>query len=44
MYELAMDYFYLDQLYAEYNLHEDNRMDVYILDANDYIYETKKEI
>ncbi|MBQ6537386.1 MAG: fused MFS/spermidine synthase [Eubacterium sp.] len=43
MYELAMDYFYLDQLYAEYNLHEDNRMDVYILDANDYIYETKRK-
>ncbi|MCR4604456.1 MAG: fused MFS/spermidine synthase [Eubacterium sp.] len=43
MYELAFQYFYMDELYAEYDLTNNNRMDVYILDANDYIYETKKK-
>ena len=42
MYQLAMQYFYLDELYRDYNLTEDRRMEVFIEDANDYLQQTDR--
>ena len=43
MYQLAMQYFYLDELYTKYRLTENRRMEVFIEDANDYIKKTNKK-
>ena len=42
MYQLAMQYFYLDELYKEFNLTENHRMEVFIEDANDYLKNTDR--
>lgn len=42
MYQLALHYFYLDDLYREYNLTEDRRLEVFIEDANDYLKRTDR--
>ena len=42
MYQIAMQYFYLDELYADYRLSENRRMEVFIEDANDYITHTDR--
>lgn len=42
MYQLAMQYFYLDELYRDYNLTEDIRMEVFIEDANEYVKKTDR--
>ena len=42
MYQLAMQYFYLDELYRDYDLTENRRMEVFIEDANDYLKNTDR--
>ncbi|MBO4395779.1 MAG: fused MFS/spermidine synthase [Eubacterium sp.] len=42
MFELAMKYFYLDELYREFDLNETRRMDVFLEDANDYLRRTDR--
>lgn len=37
MVDLAMRYFYLDELFAEYDLHENNRLRIIISDGFDYL-------
>ncbi len=43
MYQLAMQYFYLDELYSDYALTESRRMEVFIEDANDYLAQTDRK-
>ncbi|MEE3467397.1 MAG: fused MFS/spermidine synthase [Eubacterium sp.] len=43
MYQLAMQYFYLDELYRDYNLTETKRMEVFIEDANEYLAKTDRK-
>ncbi len=43
MVELAMKYFYLDELYDKYNIHESDRLHIYINDANTYLSATEKK-
>ena len=43
MYQLAMQYFYLDELYKDYKLTEDKRMEVFIDDANEYLKTTDRK-
>ena len=42
MYQLALQYFYLDELYREHSLTEDRRLEVFIEDANDYLRRTDR--
>lgn len=42
MFKLAMEYFYLDELYEKYDLNNNRRMEVFLEDANDYIRHTKR--
>ena len=42
MYQLALKYFYLDDLYRDYHLTENRRMEVFIEDANEYLRRTEK--
>ena len=42
MYQLAMQYFYLDELYRDYNLTENRRLEVFIEDANEYLKTTDR--
>ena len=42
MYQLALQYFYLDELYREHRLTEDRRLEVFIEDANDYLRRTDR--
>ena len=37
MFELAMKYFYLDELYREFSLNETRQLEVFLEDANDYL-------
>ncbi len=43
IYELALDYFYLSELYTEYDLKKTERMRVFIEDAAHYIRHTKEK-
>ena len=43
MVELAMKYFYLDELYDKYELDQNDRLHIYLADANDYLANTKKK-
>ena len=43
MVELAMKFFYLDELYDDYELDENDRLHIYLADANDYLANTKKK-
>ena len=42
MVQLAMQYFYLDELYRDYNLTENPRMEIFTEDANEYLRTTDR--
>ena len=42
MYQLALKYFYLEELYRDYALTENRRLEVFIEDANEYLRRTEK--
>lgn len=43
MVELAMKYFFLDELYDKYELDKTDRLHIYVTDANEYLANTKKK-
>ena len=43
MVELAMKYFYLDELYDKYELDKNNRLHIYISDGSTYLEKTEKK-
>ena len=43
MVELAMRFFYLDELYDKYELDQNDRLHIYVADANSYLANTKKK-
>ena len=42
MVKLAFKYFYLDELYVDYNLYEDERLKIYVMDGFEYLSLTDK--
>ena len=42
MVELAFKYFYLDELFDEYNLYENERLKIYVMDGREYLATTPK--
>ena len=42
MVELAFKYFYLDELFDEYNLYENERLKIYVMDGREYLTVTQK--
>ncbi len=42
MYDLALDYFYLDELYRDYGPHLDGRLNIFIEDGNRYLKRNRK--
>ena len=42
MVELAFKYFYLDELFDEYNLYENERLKIYVMDGRGYLATTPK--
>ncbi len=43
MYDIAMRYFYLDELYKEYSYEIDNRMHIFFGDGNEYIKNCRRK-
>ncbi len=42
MVKLAFKYFYLEELYNDYNLYENNRLNIYVMDGHTYLATTPK--
>lgn len=42
MVNLAFKYFYLDELFADYNLYENERLKIYVMDGREYLATTPK--
>ena len=42
MVEIAFKYFYLDELFDEYNLYENERLKIYVMDGREYLADTPK--
>lgn len=42
MVEIAFKYFYLDELFDEYNLYENERLKIYVMDGREYLATTPK--
>ena len=42
MVNIAFKYFYLDELFDEYNLYENERLKIYLMDAKEYLYTRHK--
>ena len=40
--ELAFKYFYLDELFSDYNLYENERLKIYVMDGEEYLISTTK--
>ncbi len=42
MVKLAFKYFYLDELFSDYNLYENERLKIYVMDGEEYLISTTK--